>query len=386
MDSKDAVYRRLKWMVPLFLLLVTGLVVMGCEDNTVEGDREPPTVQVTSPAANAEVTGEVTISVSASDNEAVTRVDFYVDGDVLESKSQAPWIHSWDSGEAPEGETVIYARAYDAEENEGASDPIVVTVKHEDSSDDNDDGDNGGGDDDGDDGSGNSGTNVVIQNDLATPVNVYVNGSIIGSVPARETRQEDVGTLDRLNVSWSIVKVETDGGNPLGEDMGGTFETITNPPSTSRFQIDHIVGDQWYFFPLITNQTGTGLLMAVNWELAAETRCNCVVAPNSDDVAIGYYRLYRNTRVVGFQERSNYTGRYIYWEYGTQFTSNSIQSGTGIIRLTANRAPATARMPQPGVVARTIRAPSVLPNGWVGNDRPVDIPRRNAARPLSPFE
>jgi hypothetical protein len=380
----------------LTLALLTLLALCtGCKDNPVEVDKESPIVKITSPSSNAEIVGEIMILASATDNETVEEVAFYLDGRMLGTKTESPWTHSWDASTSKEGTHVLSAKAYDAEGNEGESDPVLVTVgssgdddSGDDDSGDDDSGDDDSGDDDsGDDDSGDDdsgdGTKVVVRNQLATAINVYINGNLTGSVPSGNTVQENVGDLDQLEVSWSVVKVERSDGQPIGDEMGGTFEPISDPPATARFTIDHIVGDQWYFYPLITNNTDVGLLMAVNWELEAENRCNCVVPPNTEDVQIGYYRLYGNTRVVAFRDGSGYTGGYRYWEYSTQFTSENILSGTGILRLAANTAPSKAtKSPYPSRIAQGKRRPPEMMPDWRSNDRPAEIPRRPAAPAL----
>lgn len=106
--------------------------------------------------------------------------------------------------------------------------------------------------------------------------------------------------------------------------MSGTFE-IVNPPGRQELTVDNIVADQSYFVPFITNGTGTGLLMEVNGGLQSQNRCNCVVAANTNNVAIGYYRLFSNSNVRAYRSGSNYTGQYRFFEKFLSFVEN--QSG-----------------------------------------------------------
>lgn len=74
-----------------------------------------PTVAITSPANGATWAGDLTIKASASDDQRVVRVEFWVDGRYLKSDSGAPY--AWKYGgwkKLPRGAHSVEARAYDA--------------------------------------------------------------------------------------------------------------------------------------------------------------------------------------------------------------------------------------------------------------------------------
>jgi len=381
----------------LFLLTMTALLLLssGCKDNATSVDQEPPSVSITSPTANETVSGEVMIIASATDNESVDQVSFYVNGQLIGSTSDAPWMHSWATSTLSDGNYVITASATDEEGNTGSSSPVVVVVDDGGNGDDgggddgggDDGGDDDGGDDDSDDDNpGGEATTVVVTNQLATAINVYVNSSLIGSVPAGETAGQDIGEVSTLEVSWSVVKTETSDGTSIGDDMSGGFDVVSSPSGTIRYTVDHIVGNQWYFFPLITNQTNVGLLMAVNWELQAENRCNCVVPPNSERVGIGYYRLFTNTRVVAFRSSTNYSGGFIYWDFNTHFNESSIDEGTGAVRLLTTSPPPTgAGSNAPGGFTPAQSQTTASLEEGLSNDHPASLDRQPAAPPLRPM-
>ncbi len=58
-------------------------------------DTTPPTVSITSPANGSDVSGNVTISVSASDASGIASVDIYAGGNLLISDTSAPYEASW---------------------------------------------------------------------------------------------------------------------------------------------------------------------------------------------------------------------------------------------------------------------------------------------------
>lgn len=117
-----------KKTIPLVAIaLVTCILFLGlnCEDT------EPPTVSITSPADSAEVSGNVTITADADDNEGVSIVDFYVDDTQVGDDGEAPYEYLWDaSGAEPGSEHTLEAAAYDEAGNE-AWDSITVTISAE---------------------------------------------------------------------------------------------------------------------------------------------------------------------------------------------------------------------------------------------------------------
>ena len=95
----------------------------GSSDNT------PPTVSLTSPVNGATLTGlSVTFSASASDNVAVSKVDFLVDGAVVGTDPAAPYSISWNSTTVANGTHSLQARATDSSNNVTTSSPAVTAT------------------------------------------------------------------------------------------------------------------------------------------------------------------------------------------------------------------------------------------------------------------
>jgi hypothetical protein len=95
---------------------------------TTASDTTPPTVSIGAPGASAKVSGLVPVSVSATDNVGVTRVDLLVNGTVYASDTTAPFGFSWDTTNLPDGSVTLQAKAYDAGGNLGTSSSVSVTV------------------------------------------------------------------------------------------------------------------------------------------------------------------------------------------------------------------------------------------------------------------
>lgn len=119
----------------LCLILVAVFTLIGCDDEIIiepDVDREPPTVELTSPVDGSviSIATLVEITADASDNVAVSRVDFYIDGAFLSSDSDSPYEAFWSVNKlTPLGPHTLFARAFDRAENSGQSDVITVSVR-----------------------------------------------------------------------------------------------------------------------------------------------------------------------------------------------------------------------------------------------------------------
>ena len=94
----------------------------------VTGDREAPTVAVTAPAAGSTVSGAVTLSADASDNVAVTQVQFQLDGAAFGSPLTAPPFSTVWNATAALGPHTLTATAQDAAGNVSVSSPVTFEV------------------------------------------------------------------------------------------------------------------------------------------------------------------------------------------------------------------------------------------------------------------
>jgi hypothetical protein len=97
----------------------------------VSGDVTDPTVSVTAPTASATLTGTSTFTATATDDTAVTGVDFYSDATLLghaTNTSGTTWSLSVDSTTITDGSHTITAVASDAAGNTGTSSGVAVTV------------------------------------------------------------------------------------------------------------------------------------------------------------------------------------------------------------------------------------------------------------------
>ena len=99
---------------------------------TVANDAAAPVVSLTTPAASATVSGAVTVTANASDDIAVTNVQFMLDGAPLgAADTAAPYEAAWSTAAATNGVHTLTAVARDAAGNETIATAITVTVMND---------------------------------------------------------------------------------------------------------------------------------------------------------------------------------------------------------------------------------------------------------------
>jgi len=95
----------------------------------LSGDNTPPTVSITAPADGATISGNVSVTATASDNGGLAGVQFQLDGTNLGAEvTAAPYSVSWNTTSATAGLHTLTAIARDAAGNRTTSSPVTVTV------------------------------------------------------------------------------------------------------------------------------------------------------------------------------------------------------------------------------------------------------------------
>jgi len=95
------------------------------------GDTTPPSTSVTAPSNGATVSSTVSVTATASDNIAVTKMEIYIDGTLQTSNTNATSLtYSWNTTTFANGSHTIVSKAYDAAGNVGTSATITVTVSN----------------------------------------------------------------------------------------------------------------------------------------------------------------------------------------------------------------------------------------------------------------
>ena len=117
----------LAWTVPQAFAQLPCIPGLTCPSP----DTTPPTVSITSPAYGATVSGTITITATASDDQGVAGVQFQLDGvNGGAEDTGAPYSISWDTTTAANGSHTITAVARDAAGNQTTSSPVTVTVSN----------------------------------------------------------------------------------------------------------------------------------------------------------------------------------------------------------------------------------------------------------------
>ncbi len=91
-------------------------------------DQEPPVV---TQAREDGTGGNISFTATATDNVAVRRLDFLIDDQVVGSLASASGTIWKDSTAYPDGPHTFYARAFDAANNSGVSNPITFTLSND---------------------------------------------------------------------------------------------------------------------------------------------------------------------------------------------------------------------------------------------------------------
>jgi hypothetical protein len=115
----------------IFVASSTATPIPAPSASPASGDTAAPSVTITSPVDGSKVarSSSVTISASASDNIAVTKVEFYVNGVLKCTDTAAPYTCAW---AVPRGRNIPYslqANAYDAAGNRSSSAVVSVTSR-----------------------------------------------------------------------------------------------------------------------------------------------------------------------------------------------------------------------------------------------------------------
>ena len=96
---------------------------------TANHDTTPPTVSFIYPKEGAELSGVVTIEISASDNLGVAKVELIIDSAIVKTFTSQPYRYNWTTTSVQNGNHTLNATAYDGAENKGYA-RITVKVKN----------------------------------------------------------------------------------------------------------------------------------------------------------------------------------------------------------------------------------------------------------------
>ena len=110
-----------------FLLPITLIAILSCEED--KGDTSPPEVSIISPLNESTVNEITNVNVSATDNEEVDFVRFFIN-DSLDSSlvSAEPYSYAWNTNKLDDGQYNLSVMAQDASGNTSDTIEAVYTV------------------------------------------------------------------------------------------------------------------------------------------------------------------------------------------------------------------------------------------------------------------
>lgn len=96
-------------------------------DNCIAAtDSTKPTVSITSPTDGATVTGSTTIKADAADNVGVSKVEFYIQNQLVNTVKTAPYEYAWDVSNQANGTVTMTVKAYDDAGNSSTDSEAVI--------------------------------------------------------------------------------------------------------------------------------------------------------------------------------------------------------------------------------------------------------------------
>jgi len=270
-----------------------------------------PVVTILSPSANSALSGTSQVMVSVNSSQSVNSFSLLIDGRIVQTLSGPPLTFTWNTTSYADGSHLISATARDASGNTGASNPVSVTVNN----------------------NSNSQATAIVKNDLVIPVEVSISGSDVGSVTPQSSSTFNVSAGQ--TVSFIVIKPTTTKGTtgiPVGDDMLGTFVTLTNSSNNQTFEVTNVIGNQMYFCPQFSNVTNHDMIMAMNYGLAPQNLTNAYVPAGASNDLFGYFKFYSNSNYAYWINGTQYGPTY--WISKTQLPTPAYQ--TGVLALTIN--------------------------------------------------
>ncbi|WPP50385.1 Ig-like domain-containing protein [Catalinimonas niigatensis] len=102
-----------------YYALVLSCLIASCEDEM--RDTEVPTVRIISPAADTKLWLEVTAAAEVIDDQSVSRVEFYLNDDLLGEDTEAPYELKFNSKKYEDGKYTLKTVAYDGANNQSSA-------------------------------------------------------------------------------------------------------------------------------------------------------------------------------------------------------------------------------------------------------------------------
>lgn len=174
------------------------------------------------------------------------------------------------------------------------------------------------------------GPSVMVSNKLVRPVKIFVDGALKLDLEPGGLEAVSLGAVP-ASVRWSVVKLTTDKGLPLGSDMGGTFNNVK---AGDELSIASQAGNQPYFYPIVSNTSSKDCSVTINNGWTDEIITGVVIPSRQEDFALGYYPLFSYSNVT-----LECGGQFYWWglrpnEKNQTSIYYQVPKDTGVIRVT----------------------------------------------------
>jgi fibronectin type 3 domain-containing protein len=283
-------------------------------------DSTAPTTSLTNPTSGASVSGTTTVTASASDNVAVTKVDFYLDGALIASDTTAPYSFGWTTTASSNGSHSLQSKAYDAASNTGSSSVVTVTVNNGDSTPPTAP--------TGLTASATGPTSVDLSwsassdNVGVTKYYVLRNGAVIASVTAPATSYSDNTAVAATSYSYQVTAADAASNTSTASNSA----TVTTPAP-----------------PDTTAPAAPGNLTAT---AVSPSQVNLAWSASSDPSGISRYDVYRNGQLLTSTKTTSLADATASAGASYSYTVKAID-GAGNTSAASNTATVTMPAPQP---------------------------------------
>src|ERR1700752_603780 len=133
----------------------------------------------------------------------------------------------------------------------------------------------------------------IIQNFLVLPAKIYIDDEYQGQIASSITKTFLLRSVP-AKVRFEMIPALDSNNQPWGESIEGVFFQVDNG---STLSITNVVGDNFYFYPLLSNYTNQNCEISINDGLYSERRIGTLTA-GQQNVAAGYYKLFSNSNVT----------------------------------------------------------------------------------------
>lgn len=174
----------------------------------------------------------------------------------------------------------------------------------------------------------NSNASIQVRNELVRPIRIEIEGQYRGNVNPGIVKTFFLDSYP-VHVRWEAVKKTTSSGTEIGVTMAGTWDNVQAGRTVT---VNHIVGENKYFYPSVTNKTNYRCSVIINQGLRSEVNPKASVDAGKT-AGFGYYRYYSNSNIV-----LNCANGKAYWwgirnRKGSTFT---VDGKSGYVRFTLN--------------------------------------------------